>query len=130
VEYAIQLLLPILGGLLLGNWLHKTFGISQIWTMALAVLGMFAGIAILYKRQMMGDNPVPKISFTLPGSKPEKAAKKSSAKPKLDETSKKGAISHEELLELYQKADREPPTDDVALDDLLEDDEGPEPKKR
>ncbi len=50
MDYALILLLPILGGLLLGNWLSQRFGLSPIWSLALAILGMFAGIGIMYKR--------------------------------------------------------------------------------
>lgn len=50
MEYAIQLLLPILGGLLLGFWLTEYYGVAPIWTVILAILGMVGGIGILYKR--------------------------------------------------------------------------------
>jgi hypothetical protein len=50
MEYAIQLLLPIIGGLWLGNWLNRTYGLPSIWTLILAILGMMAGLGILYKR--------------------------------------------------------------------------------
>lgn len=53
MEYALQLLLPILGGLLLGQWLHDRFGASSIWTVILAILGMVAGLGLIYKRQML-----------------------------------------------------------------------------
>lgn len=52
MEYAIQLILPILGGLLLGNWLTRTYGISPLWTVLLGILGMVMGIRILYKRSL------------------------------------------------------------------------------
>jgi hypothetical protein len=50
MEYAIQMLLPIVGGLLLGVWLTENYGVSPIWTVVLAILGMVGGIGILYKR--------------------------------------------------------------------------------
>ncbi|WP_373531103.1 AtpZ/AtpI family protein [Vampirovibrio sp.] len=50
MEYAIQLLLPIIGGLWLGGWLSKTYGLSPIWTVMLGVLGLVGGIGIMYKR--------------------------------------------------------------------------------
>jgi len=50
MEYAIQLLIPVVGGLMLGMWLTKTYGISAIWTIILAIAGMVAGIAIMYRR--------------------------------------------------------------------------------
>jgi F0F1-type ATP synthase assembly protein I len=50
MEYAIQLLLPVVGGLMLGMWLTKTYGIPQIWTVVLAILGMAAGLFMMYRR--------------------------------------------------------------------------------
>jgi hypothetical protein len=52
MEYAIQLILPIIGGLLLGDWLTRTYGLSPLWTVLLGILGMVMGIRILYKRGM------------------------------------------------------------------------------
>ena len=56
MEYAIQLFLPVIGGLWLGNWLSETYGFPPIWTVLLGVLGLFAGIAILYKRSVLNQN--------------------------------------------------------------------------
>lgn len=116
MEYAIQLFLPILGGLLLGNWLHQRFGISQIWTMVLAVLGMAGGIAVLYKRQMYTSEGQPK--FPLPFS-PKAKDKTAESQPT--------HLSHQELLDLYQQVqEREEESDekdDFALDGLLGDDD-------
>ena len=50
MEYATTLLLPILGGLFLGLWLQNNFGVSPIWTVVLGILGMLAGLGIMYKR--------------------------------------------------------------------------------
>lgn len=50
MEYAIQMLIPIIGGLMLGMWLTKTYGVSPIWTIVLAILGMVGGIAIMYRK--------------------------------------------------------------------------------
>jgi hypothetical protein len=50
MDYAIQLLLPIIGGLMLGMWLTRNFGVSPIWTVVLAILGMAGGIGIMVKR--------------------------------------------------------------------------------
>ncbi len=52
MDYAIQLLIPILLGIFLGVWLHDTFDASPIWTVLFAIIGMFAGIGILYKRSL------------------------------------------------------------------------------
>jgi F0F1-type ATP synthase assembly protein I len=53
MEYAIQLLIPILLGFLLGVWLHNQFGLSPVWSVIFAILGMFGGIGILYKRYLL-----------------------------------------------------------------------------
>ncbi len=53
MDYAIQLLIPILLGIFLGVWLHDTFDASPIWTVLFAILGMFGGIGILYKRSLV-----------------------------------------------------------------------------
>lgn len=50
MDYAIQMLIPIMGGLLLGYWLNQHFGVDPIWMVILAILGMVGGILILYKR--------------------------------------------------------------------------------
>lgn len=50
MDYAIQLLLPVIGGLMLGMWLNKTYGVPSIWAVILAILGMIGGIGILYRR--------------------------------------------------------------------------------
>jgi len=127
MDYAIQLFLPILGGLLLGNWLHQAFGLSYLWTLLLAVLGMIGGIGVLYKRQMIGSQSLPKVQFpSNPKPEKEKGAHTGSEKSGAEPTSSQG-MSHQELLELYKKADREPPTDDFALDDLLGDDDAEKP---
>jgi len=61
MDYAVTLLVPILLGLLLGNWLTQTFHISSLWTLLLAVLGMVGGIGIMYKRFVYG-HPLKKIT--------------------------------------------------------------------
>jgi len=50
MEYAVQLLLPIIMGLALGRWLENTFQLSPLWTVGLAILGMVAGLGLMYKR--------------------------------------------------------------------------------
>jgi hypothetical protein len=123
MEYAIQLLLPILGGLLLGNWLHQTFGLSYLWMLGLAILGMAGGIGVLYKQQMTGKQALPKIQFA---PRPPSSAKDKGHAHQGHMTGNSSAsqgMTHEELLEFYKKADREPPSDDFALNELLGDDE-------
>lgn len=50
MEYAIQILIPIAMGLVFGNWLTTQFGADPIWTVFLAVVGLFLGMGLLYKR--------------------------------------------------------------------------------
>lgn len=50
MEYAIQILLPIGLGLLLGQWLTTHYGVSALWTVIFAIIGMFLGMGMLYKR--------------------------------------------------------------------------------
>lgn len=94
MEYAIQLFLPVIGGLLLGNWLSKTFGFSPIWTVLLGVLGLFAGIGILYKQSLTRQN--------LPRFTP-KPKEKVDARP---------SQSLQDLEALYKKIHEEPLEDD------------------
>ncbi|HEY9687475.1 MAG TPA: AtpZ/AtpI family protein [Coleofasciculaceae cyanobacterium] len=75
MDYAIQLLLPIIGGLMLGMWLTRHFGVSPIWTVVLAILGMAGGIGIMVKRFS-----VPK-PVTHPKQSPELKAKPKPADP-------------------------------------------------
>ncbi len=50
MEYASQLLIPIMLGLFLGQWLQNTYEFSALWTVGLAIAGMFGGIVLMYKR--------------------------------------------------------------------------------
>ena len=52
MDYAFTLLIPLIGGLLLGNWLSRQFGISQLWTLLLGFIGLGLGFAAVYKRMM------------------------------------------------------------------------------
>ncbi len=61
MEYAIQIFLPVLGGLLLGDWLCKQFGLNPIWTVLLGILGLIGGIGVLYKRFTV-DHSYPKFT--------------------------------------------------------------------
>lgn len=74
MDYALILLLPILGGLLLGNWLSQRFGLSPIWSLVLAILGMFAGIGIMYKRyaypELYGESRRPGLHKKRPPASP------------------------------------------------------------
>tara|TARA_B100000287_G_scaffold397351_1_gene413845 strand:+ start:601 stop:888 length:288 start_codon:yes stop_codon:yes gene_type:complete len=53
MDYAIQVLIPIALGLYIGIWMHQNWGASPIWTVVLAILGLFAGIGILYKKSLV-----------------------------------------------------------------------------
>ena len=99
MEYAIQLLLPILGGLWLGNWLSRTYGLPPIWTLILAILGMAAGLGILYKRYALS----PKVPVLRHG-------KKASSK----EADEEKRLELHELDFLYKMEDEAevPPEDD------------------
>jgi|GEM_PF-1626181 len=64
MEYAIQLLIPVVGGLMLGMWLTKTYGLAPIWTVVFAVLGMAAGIAVIARRFSSGQAQLPTYKST------------------------------------------------------------------
>lgn len=111
MEYAIQLLLPILGGLWLGNWLNQTYGIPSIWTLILAILGMMAGLGILYKRYALEQKNMPP-----PASRKSKPLKSD------DET----RVPLEDLDFLYKmehesKPDKHTPDDSPPNDESLYD---------
>jgi hypothetical protein len=89
MEYAIQLLLPILGGLLLGFWLTENYGVSPIWTVVLAILGMVGGIGILYKRFS--------YPHLYPDSKSPSADNSSAVQPHRTAQPKTGAIQISKL---------------------------------
>jgi F0F1-type ATP synthase assembly protein I len=109
MEYAIQLLLPILGGLLLGFWLTQHYGVAPIWTVVLAILGMVGGLGIMYKR------------LTYPELYPRDT--KAPIKPsKHGETSanKSNSVPIEKLDFMYREPDNHPSDDDIGLKDLDE----------
>ncbi len=66
MEYAIELLLPIALGFWAGMWLHQTFNASPLWIVLFCVLGMAAGIGLLYKRLIMTYSPKDPKTFKLP----------------------------------------------------------------
>lgn len=74
MDYALILLLPILGGLMLGHWLSQKFGISPVWSVVLGILGMFAGIGIMYKRyafpELYGEEKRPLFKKRKPAPPP------------------------------------------------------------
>lgn len=61
MEYAFQLLIPILVGLCLGNWLSHTYHISPLLTILLAILGFALGIGVLAKRSLL-NRSIPKLN--------------------------------------------------------------------
>jgi hypothetical protein len=56
MEYAVQLFLPVMGGLWLGSWLTQKYGLSPIWTVVLGVLGLAGGIVVMYRRSRLEQN--------------------------------------------------------------------------
>lgn len=106
MEYAIQLLLPIIGGLWLGNWLSETFGLSPIWTVVLGVLGLAGGIGMMYKRFVLGQ----KLTRFTP--KPRQKPKPSQSVQNLDELYRK---IHEEPLDENTDFDAHYPDLDKTL---------------
>ena len=105
MEYAIQMLIPVIGGLMLGMWLTKTYGLAPIWTVVFAVLGMAAGIAIMARRFSSGQAQMP--TFKPSGGKKD--------------TDPSRATSHIKDLDfLYKKYDNQ--GDDWKELDELDDD--------
>lgn len=105
MEYAIQLLLPILGGLLLGFWLTQHYGVSPIWTVVLAVLGMVGGIGIMYKRLTYPE--------LYQDTKAKPSTLKKSDKPSTD---KARSVPIEKLDFMYRDLDKHPDDDDQCKD--------------
>jgi F0F1-type ATP synthase assembly protein I len=105
MDYAIQLLLPILGGLLLGFWLTQHYGVSPLWTVVLAILGMVGGIGILYKR----------VSYPELYRDTHRTASKKS-----DDSEKQTSVPVEKLDFLYREPDAHPSDGDEFKD--LDDD--------
>lgn len=119
MEYAIQLILPIIGGLMLGDWLSKTYGISPLWTVLLGILGMAMGIRILYKRGM-AEQALRQKQHPIPAPPPknkESHKNAATAQPGSDPTMPYAAskrpprdgTSLNALHELYQQLDQHPP---------------------
>lgn len=61
MEYAIEMLIPVLMGLYVGMWMTDHWGAPSMVTPGLAILGMVAGIAIMARRvkRMQGNLPKP-----------------------------------------------------------------------
>lgn len=74
MDYAIQLFLPILGGLLLGYWLNQNWGVPSVWTVVLAMLGMVAGLIIMYRRIVRTAPPRKTFSPRTPPPEPPSTA--------------------------------------------------------
>jgi hypothetical protein len=120
MEYAIQLLLPVVGGLMLGMWLTKTYGIPQIWTVVLAILGMAAGLFIMYRRVSAPENAEthavrPKKAGTHPSTSSQSS--KAATTPSLK--SKYPGVHIRDLDFLYHP----PKTDDSEWKELDDPDE-------
>lgn len=50
VDTALDMLIPIILGLMLGTWLHNRHGWGEIWIVLFAVLGMVVGLWTAWKR--------------------------------------------------------------------------------
>ena len=122
MDYAIQLLLPIVGGLMLGMWLTKTYGINPIWTVLLAVLGMIGGIGILYRR----FSPTPMDPKTIHSN----TGKPSSPEKHKPRPPQQKSVHHTELNFMYEPhddPDKHDANDWPELDALDRDDDSPHP---
>lgn len=62
MDYALQLLIPILLGLYAGQWLDAKTGKAPWFTLVGMILGMLLGFGILYKRVTYGSKPHAKNS--------------------------------------------------------------------
>lgn len=119
MEYAIQLILPIIGGLILGDWLSKTYGISPLWTVLLSILGMVMGIYAFYKRGMAAQTLHKKQHSSLKkGPKDKSLQKDAKTKPPTNHPDTPNPPSSEPpkesttldaLHDLYQQIEQHPP---------------------
>jgi F0F1-type ATP synthase assembly protein I len=50
LDTAIDMLLYVIGGLMLGIWLYNEHGASAFWVIVLPILGMLFGLWTAYKR--------------------------------------------------------------------------------
>ena len=57
MQDALQLLILMLGGLMLGSWLHTEQGWSVWWIMVLPIVGLALGLLSSYKRLAYGRGP-------------------------------------------------------------------------
>jgi F0F1-type ATP synthase assembly protein I len=53
MEYAIQLLVPLMLGIFGGIWLDKVLHTAPLFTILGLICGMVLGIGVLYKRALM-----------------------------------------------------------------------------
>jgi len=108
MEYAIQLLIPMLAGLGIGNWLTKTYHVSPMWTVALAILGFALGFGVMAKKALLNSS-IPKWD------KSKKSLNsKSTAKEKERLVEKSTGIMPHEMDFLYQDYSHE--SDDQPYD--------------
>lgn len=56
MDYALQILIPILIGLFAGHWLDRKTGYDPWFTLAGFLVGTVLGIGILYKRVTYGPS--------------------------------------------------------------------------
>jgi hypothetical protein len=109
MEYAMQMLLPILAGLWLGTWLTQQYHVSPLWTPGLAILGLALGVGVLAKKSLMNRDGSP----TMPRyeAKPGQSLLPTPRKS----TEKETGLKPHELEFLYRHNDT--PHDDPPLED-------------
>jgi Putative F0F1-ATPase subunit Ca2+/Mg2+ transporter len=116
MEYAIQLLIPILVGLCLGNWLSHTYHTSPLLTMFLAVLGFALGIGVLAKKSLLNTS-MPKLDLKAKHASSHKEAQQGKW------VEKQTGILPNEMDFLYKDYSHEAPDRDYDfLNDLSNDD--------
>jgi hypothetical protein len=102
MEYAIQLLIPVIGGLMLGMWLTNTYHASPIWTVVLAILGMVAGIGIMYRRFSVPQDGVASMKMPFPPQKKINSAKTGQPEPHRPEPHRKDVKDLDFLYHKYE----------------------------
>ncbi|MEB3206657.1 MAG: AtpZ/AtpI family protein [Vampirovibrionales bacterium] len=56
MDYAIQLLIPVLGGLMLAIWMNQKGWLSPLWVPIFPVLGLALGIGVVAKRLLLSPS--------------------------------------------------------------------------
>jgi len=112
MEYAIQLLIPMLAGLCLGTWLTQKYHASPLWTLALGLLGFALGIGVLAKKALL-NTTIPKMDLKTKSAPSQ--AKQADEKGRFIEKST-GILPHE-MDFLYQDYSHKPDDQDYDFSD-------------